>query len=211
MNISSLPQFTEPLKKNDSLFLHGSQQRLPWVMAYEQKTIEVVAGPACKPDREINLKQCELDGVGVVPRRGGGGTVVLCPGTVVLVVVGTRKKSEEIRAVFNRVHTELIDILHEVLPLSIQQKGISDLAIDDKKILGSSLYLSREPFLFYYQSSLLVSADVSLFQKYLNHPPREPDYRAGRAHGKFCTTLAHHGWKLSAAETALLILENLKF
>ena len=44
----------------------------------------------------------------------------------------------------------------------IARSGISDCAINGRKILGSSIYLGTNPPLFYYQSSLLVDPDMTL-------------------------------------------------
>ncbi len=54
---------------------------------------------------------------------------------------------------------------------------------------GYTLYLGNNPFLYYYQASLLVNPDLSLFERYLYYPPREPSYRRGRPHREFCTSL----------------------
>jgi lipoate-protein ligase A len=78
----------------------------------------------------------------------------------------------------------------------VSHRGISDLAIGEKKILGTSLY--RRRLILFYQGSLLVSGDLSLFTRYLAMPTRVPDYRAGRGHEEFCTTLAKEGHALGA-------------
>jgi lipoate-protein ligase A len=41
----------------------------------------------------------------------------------------------------------------------------------------------------YYSASLLVKPDVSLVERYLRHPPREPEYRRGRSHREFMGAL----------------------
>jgi lipoate-protein ligase A len=121
------------------------------------------------------------------------------PGVVVVVVVGARAAGEGPRDIFTRVHTALIESLDIDTP-RIEQCGLSDLAIDGRKVLGSSLYLPQRPYLYCYQSSLLVDADVSPISRYLAHPPKEPAYRAGRPHNAFCTTLAAEGIGLSVEE-----------
>jgi lipoate-protein ligase A len=76
----------------------------------------------------------------------------------------------------------------------IEQKGISDLALNNRKILGSSIYIGTRPELYYYQSSLIINSNLGPISRYLLHPPREPDYRMNRPHDQFCTSLALEGF-----------------
>jgi lipoate-protein ligase A len=207
-----MPALTMPLKTNDAIFLYGARQPLPFVYTYCPDVIEVIHGPACDPAGEIELERCADEQVPVKPRRGGGGVVVLAPGMVVTIVVGPRHARENATDIFARIHRPLITLLCASGPSDavIQERGVSDLAINERKICGSSLYLGRKDDLFFYQSSLLVSADTTLFDRYLRQPNRVPDYRGGRGHSDFCTTLHAEGWEVSANDTAALIGRNLR-
>ena len=198
----SPPKLPGHLRRNDALFLFGSLRPKPWVLAYEQPYVEIVGGPSCKPEKEILPDATDRDGVAVRQRRGGGGTVVLSPGMVITVVVGRRKRDDVIRDIFGRVHEGIIRVCAELKLPTPQHRGLSDLAVGERKILGSSLYLSQRPFLYYYQSSLMVDPDMSLLDRYLKHPPREPDYRKGRSHTLFCTSLRQEGYPIQAAALA---------
>ncbi len=57
-----------------------------------------------------------------------------------------------------------------------------------RKIGGSALY--RAKGLLYYSTTLLAAPDVSAMERWLAHPPREPDYRRGRRHADFVGALA---------------------
>lgn len=203
------PRFPGVALKNDALFLYGATQPLPFVHCYQQQTIEVVHGPACKPELEVQLERCAREGVAVVKRRGGGGTVVLSPGMVVVVVVGAREPSDAIPELFGRVHRAMGAIMQPLWNKPLLEKGLSDLAIDDRKVCGSSLYLGKNPLRYYYQSSLMVDSDRSLISRYLAHPPREPDYRQSRSHDAFCTTLAEEGCGLDSAGVVALFNRSL--
>jgi lipoate---protein ligase len=202
----SLP---DPPQKNDALFIYGARAPKPFVFSFPQECVEVVYGPSCRKEREINSDKCIQDGVAVSRRRGGGGTVVLSPGMVVTVVVGRRTGGEGAVQIFSRIHDGMIALLDPDKLLRIQKAGISDLAINGRKILGSSLYMQQSPFLYYYQSSLMVASDRSLMTKYLAPPPREPDYRQGRPHEIFCTTLVQEGYALSPEAIAPTFTEGL--
>ncbi|MGB7568653.1 MAG: hypothetical protein WBM07_12395 [Chitinivibrionales bacterium] len=205
----SKPGFPDPPRKNDALFLYGALRPKPFVLTYAQGAVEVVYGPACKPDKEIYSDICLRDNVAVSLRRSGGGVVVLSPGMVITIVVGQRGALRGPKEIFSRIHDGMISLLDPDGSLSIQKAGLSDLAIHGKKILGSSLYLQHSPELYYYQSSLLVSSDISLMARYTAHPLREPAYRKGRDHEQFCTTLSAEGCKRSAEEITLLFAREL--
>lgn len=204
------PIFPGIARKNDGIFLYGAQFAKPFVFAYEQSNVEVVCGPSCKPEREVKLDRCIADNIPVLERRGGGGTVVLSPGVVVTVVVGERKASESALDIFDRIHENMIIVLQEAGIRKIQKMGISDLAIDGKKILGSSLYMGSNPKYYYYQSSIMVTSDLMLLERYLEHPPREPDYRAGRSHLDFCTTIKQQGIEVTASQVSVLLNRELQ-
>ena len=87
----------------------------------------------------------------------------------------------------------------------VEPRGISDLAIGEKKILGTSIYRTR--LVLFYQASLLVSNDLSIFSRYLAMPARVPEYRAGRAHEDFCTTLVREGYSLSVSDVMKVLKE----
>jgi lipoate-protein ligase A len=135
----------------------------------------------------------------------------LSPGVLVIVVTGEKKNEREgALDIFHRVHDAVIIALCKVGAKDVVRAGISDLTRGGKKILGSSLYIGSKPKLFYYQSSLMVSNDLTLLDRYLRHPPREPDYRGGRSHKDFCTTLKELGLRVDMRELAGLIDIELK-
>jgi len=202
MTGNDVPRFSGPLQKNDALFLYGALQKKPWVSAYVQERIEVVHGPSCRVENEVMTSACAADAVPVYRRRTGGGTVVLSPGVVVTIIVGKRAGTLTAPWYFNRIHDAMIDLFAHQGISGIERDGISDLTLRGRKILGSSLYLGTTPCLYYYQSSLLVASDTSLFERYLCHPPREPAYRSGRTHTSFCTTLEQEGYMLSPSAVA---------
>jgi lipoate-protein ligase A len=198
-------------RKNDDIFEMGVAGEKPFVYLYEQHGIEVVHGPSFVASDELFADRCAADGVPVVERRGGGGTVVLSPGTLVILAAGERVDGREwAQGVFRRVNGAVIAALRAAGIGNAAHAGLSDIAVDGRKVLGSSLYMGSRPPLFYYQASLMVSNDLGLMDRYLRHPPREPDYRRGRGHSEFCTTLAESGLTVGMEELAGLIEAELR-
>ena len=204
------PLLADPLRKNDALFIYGAHQPKPFIFTYLQECVEVVYGPSSNPENEIYMDRCRFSGIAVHKRRTGGGTVVLSPGMVITIIVGERWQGAYASQVFSKIHDAMIVVLAGLGSAHIQKSGLSDLSINGKKIVGSSLYLQHDPFFFYYQSSLMVSSDLSLLSEYLKHPPREPGYRRGRPHGEFCTTLNDAGYAFPPESIVLLFQKELK-
>ena len=69
----------------------------------------------------------------------------------------------------------------------VEQSGVSDLVLSEKKIGGSCVHRTRG--YLYYSTTLLVEQNMLLVERYLQHPPREPEYRQGRPHGEFMGSL----------------------
>jgi lipoate-protein ligase A len=188
--------------------MYGALQAKPFIYTYVQDTVEIVHGPSCKRERELHLTRCSHDGIPLYERRTGGGTVVLGPGMVVTIVVGERGNVSA-TGCFNAIHDAMIMLLCNAGIRGIERSGISDLSFNNRKILGSSLYMGNSPRLFYYQSSLLVAHDPALFERYLLHPPREPGYRGQRTHTDFCTSLTAQGFSAETAAIADVFQQHL--
>jgi lipoate-protein ligase A len=154
----------------------------------------VVLGAGRKAEEDVEEEAAATDGVPLLRRRGGGGTVVLSPGQAVLALVTEVSSPFHNREYFRAVNHWVREALAEMgVPVElVQDRGISDLTIGERKILGTSLYRRRR--VLFYQGSLLVDNDLALFDRYLRFPSRVPDYRRGRGHGEFCTTLAREGY-----------------
>jgi lipoate-protein ligase A len=161
-------------------------------------------GAGGKAEADVFAEQAEIDQVPVLRRRGGGGTVVLSPGQVVLALVTEVSSPFQNLNYFRAINHWFRLALQTLGVAGVENRGISDLALGDKKILGTSLYRRRK--ILFYQASLLVDNDLSLFDRYLRFPSRVPDYREGRGHQEFCTNLRLEGYALSVRD----VMESLE-
>ncbi|NOY58481.1 MAG: hypothetical protein GXO75_06060 [Calditrichaeota bacterium] len=159
---------------------------------WEPQGIAVVIGYSQRAAVEANLQACRADGVPVIRRRGGGGAVVLLPGVLCFTTAFMSRASESPYYFFKKINQLLIEILQDRLGVrELSYRGISDIAIGGHKVLGCSIFKSRNTY--FYQGSLLVNADLRRIAYYLRHPSKEPDYRNGRQHNDFMTTLEKNG------------------
>jgi lipoate-protein ligase A len=150
--------------------------------------VAVVLGRGGKPEVEVDLAAARADGVPVLRRRGGGCAVILDPGNVIVSVALPIPGLGGIMSAFAAITEWLIAALAEGGVPGVERRGTSDLAVGDRKIGGACLWRTRG--LVYYSTTLLVAPDLALIDRYLPHPPREPEWRRGRAHREFLVRLA---------------------
>jgi lipoate-protein ligase A len=182
------------------------RSRVPVSRIYEPSTPCAVLGAAGRPEQDLLLDNLREDGVPWVSRRGGGGTVVLGPGQVVIALVTEVESPFRNREYAAEINSWIVEALLRLSVTGVQPAGISDLAIGEKKIAGTSIYRTR--MVLFYQASLLVCNDVSQFTRYLAMPVRVPEYRRGRTHEEFCTTLAREGFPCSVADVVEALKET---
>lgn len=185
---------------NEDLLHRFESARVPVWRIYEPAETFAVLGAGGDPDRDLFLDNLRAHGIPWRRRRGGGGAVILSPGQVVLALVTEVESTFGNREYAALINSWFVETLTGLGAGPVETRGISDLVIRDRKILGTSIY--RRKLLLFYQASLLVSNDLSLFECFLAPPARAPDYRRGRGHAEFCTTLRREGCAVSAKETA---------
>ena len=156
---------------------------LPALALHRPEGVMVVLGRGSDPRVELNVSSCVSDRVQVVRRSGGGCSVVLDPGNLVVSVSLAVNGLGRIRSHFDALTDWLIESLARVGVPGLVRAGVSDLVLDDRKIGGSCITRSRGLLLF--STTILVEPRVELMERYLAHPPREPGYRRGRPHRDF--------------------------
>ncbi len=172
------------------------------VQQWVPQSLMVVLGSSNRAEIEVHEDSCERMNVPVLKRYGGGGTVVLYPGCLVISVGAWVGRWFENALYFRLLNQAVIDALSCRWPLlqDLGQRGHSDIVWREQKVGGTSLFRSRNYLL--YQASLLIHADFDLIDQVLAHPSKEPDYRQGRRHREFLTDLrtALHASELTAGD-----------
>ena len=177
----------------------------PWLRIFEPRDIRIVIGRHQDVTRECQIAACQADGIPIHRRVAGGGTVVLAPG---MVVVCARLRHTQVGTTcyFGMMNDALIPGVAAVADQAPQCRGYGDLTVAGAdavrlKILGASLRQTSR--MVVYMGVMLVVDAVPLMERYLAFPSREPDYRSGRGHRAFCTSLDQHGVTIPALISAL--------
>lgn len=159
----------------------------------EQRRTEVILGYSSRPEDELNIPNILKDNVKIFRRKGGGCSVVLLEGMIIISVGYKTLMYHGFTEAMQMINSRIIRALTSAGIINVSIAGVSDLVINAKKILGCSLYKGKEFSI--YHGSLVIDSDLSLVDRYLKHPPREPEYRKGRKHSEFMTNLSsEHPW-----------------
>lgn len=191
----------------DAQALERFHQEGAFVWLWEPTQMECVLG-AGTPERDVDLALCAATDVPVYRRKGGGGAVILSPGNLIITCAYPASAKRFASQWIVPIAEGIVRALEQVGVKGAWVRGLGDVAIGEKKILGSSLYANRD--LALYQGSLLVGSDLSIIPSYLPHPSREPDYRKGRSHLEFVTTLREEGWTGSVGDLEAALHQELK-
>lgn len=159
---------------------------------FESKSSVVVLANSNKEVSEVNSEECEKDNIPILKRKGGGGTVVLTEGCLILTFASYMKDLYKNKKYFHLINSLWIEALEAIGIQGLEEKGLSDIVFKGKKLCGTSLFRKRN--LLVYQGSLLVNPNLNFIAKYLKHPSREPEYRKNRDHLSFMTSLYDMGY-----------------
>ena len=191
-------------KFDDSLIESVRTKRKPETAIYRLGEPIVVLGRGSKVKAEIEVEAILADGIPVYRRYGGGCSVVIDPGNIVISAALPVRGFGKNRLYFGLLSGWQAEGLSRLGYKGIEPQGISDLAVSGRKISGSCIYNGLD--FLYYSSTLLVEPDLELMEKYLKHPPREPEYRQGRKHSDFIAGLMEFRGDIDTAE----LLERLR-
>ncbi|MCM8536015.1 MAG: hypothetical protein NE334_08780 [Lentisphaeraceae bacterium] len=160
----------------------------PSVRVWQPKSTIIVLGRSQKAEREVFIEASKEDKIPIFKRYGGGGCVVLDENSVCIALRYERGASLDITAFLEHSTKAIQSFLNETYDLGVEIKDNYDLTIEDKKFLGSSLYMPKGICL-YSAVILLDEAALEKINKYLQFPSKVPDHRKGRNHTDFLVPL----------------------
>lgn len=200
----TLPTPEENLALDEALLSEAEHAGSPEILrVWESPRPCVVLGYFCRLESDVNVAQCEADGVAIRRRVSGGGTVLLGRGCLNFTLVLDMRRRPTLRDV-SRSHTQILAHIGEALADRVRgatHRGTSDLCLDGRKFSGNAQRRRRDWLL--HHGTILYDFDLGQVSRYLREPARQPDYRAARPHGDFITNLrADAPWLINRLRAA---------
>jgi lipoate-protein ligase A len=186
----TLPNVAENLALDEALLLEAEAGRGGEVLrVWQWPTPAVVLGCGCKLAADVKEAACVRDGVPVLRRSSGGGTVLLGSGCLLFSLILRYDRAPqlgEIRSSYAYILGQVARALGDQA-LGIEPAGVSDLAMRGLKFSGNAQQRKRHHLL--HHGTLLYAFPLETVGTYLTLPERQPDYRQGRDHPSFLCNL----------------------
>ncbi len=197
----TLPSIAQNLALDEALLedAQAGDAQVETLRIWQARSRFVVLGRSSRVAEEVRQSSAREMSVPVFRRVSGGATVVAGPGCMFYALVLSLER---------RPHLRMLDVAHQMVMGSLQSAlkplvphieldGTCDLVVGSRKVSGNSVRLVRDWML--YHGTLLLDMDLTLADRLLKHPPREPDYRGGRTHADFLANLQISFSKSAAA------------
>src|SRR5437762_2598295 len=146
----------------------------------------VVLGYAGKTSQEVNVPFCQQNTIPILRRCTGGGTVLQGPGCLnysLILRIDESGPHHSVPATNRFVLSRHQTVLQALLGANVEMQGHTDLAIGSLKFSGNSQ--RRKKHFLVFHGTFLLHLDISLVEKALLMPVRQPAYRAHRSHADF--------------------------
>ncbi|MFO7957033.1 MAG: lipoate--protein ligase family protein [Candidatus Brocadiia bacterium] len=162
----------------------------------------VVMGVGAVWREEVRGDACRADGVPLLRRCSGGGTVLVARGCLNYSAVLDMEQRPELRSV-RASYRQIVPRLAAALSrdgMAVRHAGLCDLAWENRKVGGCAQKRKRRWLL--HHGTLLYDMELAALDRYLGRPPRPPDYRRNRPHSTFASNLPHRRAELMRAVRA---------
>lgn len=177
------PTPEENLAFDDELLAGGREVLRLW----ESPRPFVVLGRSCRMETDVRSEACAAEGVPVLRRSSGGGTVLLGPGCLNYSLVLSMDARPRLRNVPISYALILGAVVEAMGVPGLTVEG-TDLVLTGRKVAGCAQRRSGD-WLLHHGTILCEGADLAQIARLLNEPPRQPAHRAGRPHADFLAPL----------------------
>ena len=140
-------------------------RELGYLRFWESSKHFVVLGVSSALKEDADTKHCRKDGIPILRRASGGGTVLQGPGCLNFTLVLPLGYTAGLRDI-NSSYRMILDPCLDALDLAdITMRGSCDLALGDRKFSGNAQKRSR--YCLLHQGTLLWDFDLDLIPRYL--------------------------------------------
>ena len=177
----------------DEVLLDWAEAGAPFEVLrfWEPDDYFIVVGYSNKAGAEVNLPACQREGVPLLRRISGGGSVLQGPGCLNFSLVLKTANSPGLQSI-TQSNALIMEnhraALQPLIPAPIEVRGITDLALNGRKFSGNAQRRKKSFLLFH--GTFLLNFDFFLVEKLLPFPSQQPDYRQNRSHRNFLMNLS---------------------
>jgi len=157
---------------------------------WEPRGYFVVVGYANNVATEVDVAACADDGVPILRRCSGGGTVLQGPGCLnysLILRIAEGRALQTISGANRFIMQRHREALVRACGAAVAVRGHTDLALCGRKFSGNSQRRRRHFLLFH--GTFLLELDLARVERYLPMPSKQPGYRRERIHREFLTNL----------------------
>ena len=156
---------------------------------WEAERFFIVLGRISKPEDDVKIEEAKKDGIEIVRRPSGGGTVLQGPGCLNYSLILSYKKSPPIKNIRKSYQLILGGICGALKNLNIKAafEPISDMAVGGRKFSGNAQNRRRRYML--HHGTILYDFPIDMIGRYLTIPKEQPPYRKSRSHLDFLTNI----------------------
>jgi lipoate---protein ligase len=190
----TLPEPARNLALDEALLLEVEAGGDDVLRVWEVPAPVVVLGSGCRLADDVREENCQTDGIIILRRSSGGGSVLWGPGCLLYTLALRFERHPgltEIRPSYQHILGRVAEAVG--LP-GVEQSGISDLTFGGRKFSGNAQQRKQNAML--HHGTLLYAFDLAAVGRYLRPPPRQPDYREQREHQDFLLNLPFGGKEL---------------
>jgi lipoate-protein ligase A len=180
----------EDLAFDEALLIEADEHGGPSVLRFwEPRRYAVVLGASRSANRDVLIEVCRADGLPILRRASGGGTVLVGPGALNVAIILHEDTQPGLWAV-DAAHRYVLERLAGALRRAGQDVavlGSGDLVAGGRKCGGSAQRRLRQWFMVH--CSILYQMPIERIAGYLSLPERQPAYRQERSHEDFLSNL----------------------
>ena len=189
----SFPTPQENISFDEALFqLADKKNNDEYLRFWESPVYFIVLGRIGKAEDDVDLALAQADGVPVLRRTSGGGTVVQGKGCLNYTLVLSKQNHpvlNDLHASYAWISAKVIDALK---PLGVEAafRPFSDIALtaSEKKFSGNAQHRGKTHIL--HHGTILYDFDLDLITRYLKMPKDTPVYRNSRKHKDFIANIS---------------------